>query len=247
MNGLERTARLPKQELDSGTRQGPPMTPLAGRTFIVRIDRASLEATTLPGDLAFLMQRKVRPIVVAPTIDAARSSVRTLNRRANVAVGLSGADAAFLPAAGKDALGRVQTHILSTLTSAGYIPIIEPTALGLLGDDIDLAADDVAAAIASATEAARVLFFHEAGGVVDPDTTTLIDELTPAEALALADRTDLAPELRRAIRAAALGVRAGVEAAQILDGRIAHAAIVEFLTERHLGTQVTGTVYLGAA
>ena len=75
----------------------------------------------------------------------------------------------------------------------------------------------------------------------------MIDELTPAEALALADRTDLAPELRRAIRAAALGVRAGVEAAQILDGRIAHAAIVEFLTERHLGTQVTGTVYLGAA
>jgi hypothetical protein len=26
-----------------------------------------------------------------------------------------------------------------------------------------------------------------------------------------------------------------------------NAAIVEFLTDRHLGTQVTGTVYLGAA
>jgi acetylglutamate kinase len=49
------------------------------------------------------------------------------------------------------------------------------------------------------------------------------------------------------VRAAAHGVRAGVGAAQILDGRIAHASIVEFLTDQHLGTQVIGAVYLGAA
>ena len=53
--------------------------------------------------------------------------------------------------------------------------------------------------------------------------------------------------MRAVVRAAAYVVRAGVNAAQILDGRVAHAAIVEFLTDRHLGTQVTGTVYLGAA
>lgn len=223
------------------------MTSFAGRTFILRIDRAPIEGTTLPGDLAFLLQRDVHPIVVAPTADSARASVRTLNRRADIAVGLSGADAAFLPAAGRNGVGRVQTRILSTLAAAGYIPIVEPTALGLLGDDVDLAADDVAAAIASATEAARVLFFHESGGVVDPQTTDVIEELTPAEALDLAERPDLPVELRKAIRAAALGVRAGAEAAQILDGRIAHAAIVEFLTERHLGTQVTGAIYLGTA
>ncbi|MBD5654559.1 MAG: acetylglutamate kinase, partial [Candidatus Eremiobacteraeota bacterium] len=72
-------------------------------------------------------------------------------------------------------------------------------------------------------------------------------ELTPAEALALADGDDLEPELRPVVRAAARGVRGGVGAAQIFDGRIAHAAIVEFLTDKHLGTQVAGTVYLGAA
>jgi acetylglutamate kinase len=42
-----------------------------------------------------------------------------------------------------------------------------------------------------------------------------------------------------------MGVRAGVAAAQIVDGRIAHAAITEFVTSHHLGTQVTGSVYTG--
>jgi acetylglutamate kinase len=141
----------------------------------------------------------------------------------------------------------VQTGILATLVTAGYVPVIEPTALGIGGGDVDLAADDVAAAIGGATEAARAFFFHEAGGVLDPETLDVIAELTPAEALVLAERTDLDPHLRAAVRAAARGVRAGVGAAQILDGRIAHATIVEFLTSRHLGTQVTGAIYTGRA
>ena len=222
----------------------------AGRTFVVRIDRSPIdESTTLASDLAFLLERDVRPIVVAPTSDAARSYVRALNRNTNVAVGLSGADAALLPASGRDAVGRVRAGILATLTSAGYIPVIEPTAYAFAGAnaDIDVAADDVASAVAAATDAARAIFFYAGGGVMDPMSRSLVTELTPAEALELADRDDLDADLRNAVRAAAHGVRAGVGAAQILDGRIAHAAIVEFLTDRHLGTQVAGTVYLGAA
>jgi len=124
----------------------------AGRTFVLRIDRSPIDdRTTLADDLAFLMQRDVRPIVVAPSSDAARSYVRLLNLRANVAVGLSGADAALLPAGTRTAVGRVQPAILATLTEAGYIPVIAPTALALAGDEIALSADEVAAAIAAAT------------------------------------------------------------------------------------------------
>jgi acetylglutamate kinase len=218
----------------------------AGRTFVLRIDRSPIEErTTLEGDLAFLMQRDVRPIVVAPSTDAARTYVRTLNRQANIAVGLTGADAALLPAGSNANVGRVQPGILMTLMQAGYIPVVAPTALALGGNDIDLSADDVAAAIASATDAARAIFFHAGGGVIDPASQALVAELTPAEALALADEGLLDADLSAAVRAAAHGVRGGVGAAQILDGRIAHAAIVEFLTDCHLGTQVTGTVYRG--
>ncbi|HMD03482.1 MAG TPA: hypothetical protein VKG44_11015 [Candidatus Baltobacteraceae bacterium] len=217
----------------------------AGRTFVLRLDEHPPdERATLSGDLAFLMEQQVRPIIIAPTGDVARSYVRALNRQTNVAVGLSGADAGLLPAAGSGAVGRVQTHILVTLAEGGYIPVIEPTALGLFGEEILLGADAVTTAIAAATEAARAIFFHESGGVIDPESQRLVTELTPAEALTLAEAPALDAHLRAAMRAAALGVRAGVSAAQIVDGRVSHATIVELLTAQHLGTQVTGTVYI---
>jgi acetylglutamate kinase len=165
-----------------------------------------------------------------------------MNRTGDTAVGLSGADAGMLPAASGEQLGAVQTRLLTTLLGAGYVPVIEPCALGIFGGDVAVAPDDVASALARAIAATRAIFFHDAGGVVDATTQMLIDELTPAEALALANDERFDADLRTAMRAAALGVRGGVGAAQIVDGRIAHATIVELLTSRHLGTQVAGTV-----
>jgi len=217
------------------------MQDFSGRTIVLRVDETSLGGTTLVSDIAFLQQRNVRPIVVAPQADLARAFVGAMNRTGDAAVGLRGADAGMIPAAGT-LIGSVQTRLLETLTRSGYVPVIEPTAIGLRGDDIQLPVDDVARAIAEATEASRILFFDPNGGVVDTETQKLVDELTPAEALALADSGSLSPSLAAAIRAAALGVRGGVEAAQIIDGRIAHAAIIELVTARHLGTQIAGTV-----
>lgn len=219
------------------------MQDFTGRTIVLRVDETSLDGTTLVSDIAFLQQRNVRPIVVVPQPDVARAFVGAMNRTGDAAVGLRGADAGMIPAAGT-IIGSVQTRLLETLTRSGYVPVIEPTAIGLGGDDIQLPVDDVARAIAEATEASRILFFDPNGGVVDTETQKLVDELTPAEALALADSGSLSPSLAAAIRAAALGVRGGVGAAQIIDGRIAHAAIVELVTARHLGTQIAGTVLI---
>jgi len=220
---------------------------LAGRTMIIRVDEATLgaQSSTFFGDLVFLGNLGMRPVVVAPTAEAAREVVRTMNRSGDAAVGLSGADAGMIPANAAESIGNVDTKLLRTLLDAGYVPVIEPLAFGFTGTDVAVAADDVAQALASAVGAARAIFFNDAGGVVDGKTRMLVDQLTPAEALAIAEDRSLAEDLRAAIRAAALGVRGGVGAAQICDGRVAHAAIVEFLTARHLGTQVAGTVYTG--
>lgn len=225
------------------------MEEFAGKAFVVRVDEATAFAggTTFFDDLAYLTRQDVHPIVVAPNPRAGRALVRAINRSGNYAVGLSGADAAMLPGT-SSGLGTVQTGILQTLTGAGYIPIIEPTAFSVFGDeDGAVEADDVARAVAAATDAVRAIFFHALGGVCDPQTTALITELTPAEALAIAGDARVPVDLRAAIRAAALGVRAGVAAAQIVDGRIAHATVVELLTAHHLGTRVTGSVFRGAA
>ena len=144
-------------------------------------------------------------------------------------------------------IGRVHTGILATLLDAGYIPVIEPTAFALFGDDDALVlADDVAAAIASALDAARALFFHPLGGVPDPKTRELFDQLTAAEALGVASDARTPEDLRSALRAAATSVRAGVSAAAILDGGVAHASIIELLTPQHIGTRVTSGIVLAA-
>ncbi len=213
---------------------------------MVRVDESTArdDAATLIDDLHVLTAHQIRPIVVAPTPAAARVIVRAINRCANVALTLSGSDAALLPQSGSG-LGRVQARILHTLTGAGFIPVVEPTAFAVFGTgDEAVAPDEVAAAVAAATEAARAIFFHHAGGVLDPETRRLIDELTPAETLALADDARVPLDLRSAMRAAAAGVRGGVPAAQIIDGRVAHAALIEILTATHLGTQVTGGITL---
>jgi len=219
------------------------MNAFAGKTFVLRVDEGAVQSdqSTLTSDLAFLSRYNVRPIVVAPSPPAARALVRAINRFGNSAVGLDGADAAMLPQRGPG-LGTIQPGILETLIVNGYIPVIQPTSFAPFGEDRELHADEVAQAIAAATDAIRAIFFHVLGGVRHPKTAALIDELTPAEALELADDPRVPEDLRTAIRSAALGVRAGVGAAQIVDGRVAHVSIVELLTQRHLGTQVTGAI-----
>ena len=219
-----------------------------GATFVLRIDNATARAAggTLIDDLHFLAEHEIRPVVVAPSPRAAQAIVRTINRSTDIAVSLRGADAAMLPQTA-GGIGRVQTRILRTLLDKGFIPVVEPTAFAAFSrDDPRVIADDVAGAIAGALEAMRAVFFHRAGGVIDPKTHEMIDELTPAEALAFAEDESLPAGLRATIRAAALGVRNGVPAAQIIDGRLAHAAIVELITAQHLGTQVTGGIILAA-
>lgn len=222
------------------------MAEFSGRTLVLRIDEATLatsDDTTLFSDIAFLGEVGVSPIVVTPSAESARTMVRLMNRTGNTAVGLSGADAGMIPAAAGETVGTVHTRLLHTLMSERFVPVIEPVALGFRGDDIAVGPDEIASALARAIGATRAIFFHGSGGVIDATTQHLIDELTPAEALVLAESPDLDDDLRSAIRAAAYGVRGGVGAAQIVDGRIAHATIVEFLTARHLGTQVAGTVF----
>lgn len=220
----------------------------AGRPFVVRVDDATAHdnRATLIDDLHVLTERSVQPIVVAPDPAAARAIVRTINRSTNVAVALSGSDAALLPQ-GPGGIGTVQTRILDTLTGAGFIPVVEPTAFALFDTaDADVVADEVASAIATACGASRAVFFHQAGGVTDPETENLLAELTPAEALALADDLRFPADLRAAIRAAALGVRRGLPAALIVDGRVAHALVIEVLTAQTLGTKVTGGLLLAS-
>ncbi|MDE2572395.1 MAG: hypothetical protein KGM44_07735 [bacterium] len=224
------------------------MSAYAGSTIVIRVEPGALAGrTTFFSDLGFMLEHAVHPVVVADEPGAAKRLAGRLNQLGSAGVGLSGADAGLILAGANAEIRAINPALLHTLFANGYLPLIDPEGLSLAAEGIRLAADDVARAVAAVLEAKRVLFFHAGGGVADPRTAEVIADLTPAEALALADSGSLDAELASAARAAARSVRAGVEAAEILDGRVAHAAIVEMLTESHLGTRVTGSIRIARA
>ena len=220
----------------------------SGTTFILRCDRetADSENATLFADIEVLRDEGIAAVIVAPDAPSARSLVMRMNLSHNRAVGVTGADGALLPRAA-DGVGAVQPEVLLALLEAGFVPIVEPMAYApIAAREESVEADEVARAIGVALRASRAIFFHRAGAIANPLTNDPIAELTAAEALAFADDDRFAPDIRATMRAAARGVRGGIGAAEICDGRIAHAAVIELLTEQHLGTRVTGGVVFAA-
>ena len=168
------------------------------------------------------------------------------------AVGLSGKDGGLIRAS-KLASGKAQEggdlgfvgtpesvdpSVLYALLDAGMIPVIAPVGLGDEGMTYNINADTAAGAIASEIGARRLLMLTDVAGVRDKNGEH-IAKLTVADARALiADGTvqgGMIPKVETCIDA----VENGAEAAVILDGRSAHAVLVELFTEQGIGTLIT--------
>ncbi len=139
--------------------------------MVIRVDEATLGAdgATFFSDLVFLGNLGMRPVVVAPSAEPpARWCAHEPQRRHGGRV--VGRRRRHDPRRAGETIGNVGTKLLRTLLDAGYVPVIEPLAMSFAGDDVAVAADDVAQALASAVGAARAIFFHDRGGVIDATT-----------------------------------------------------------------------------
>jgi acetylglutamate kinase len=172
------------------------------------------------------------------------------------AVGLSGKDAGLVIAdkVGRDAnpqigverhvdLGfvgepaRVDRRVIDTLIAADIIPVIAPIGIGVDGHTYNINADTMAGAVAAALGAARLFLLTDVAGVLDKSGALLTD-LDPSHIAELqADGTisgGMIPKLDTCVSA----VEGGVDAAVILDGRVAHAMLIEIFTARGAGTLI---------
>ena len=168
------------------------------------------------------------------------------------AVGISGKDGTILHVEKKLSGGRdigyvgevtkVNTSLLDTLLDNDFIPVICP-----VGSDDDfhsynVNADDAACAIATAMQASKLAFLTDIEGVYrDPlDKSSLISELTIPEAEEFLQSGNVGggmlPKLQNCIDA----IKAGVSRVHILDGRIEHCLLLEFFTDKGIGTAIIG-------
>lgn len=152
--------------------------------------------------------------------------VSTLITAGADAVGLSGEDGGLIEAevAAAGSLGRVghvssvRTELLSMLLGAGLIPVIAPLSRGPAGVALNVNADEVACAVASALGARELLFVTDVDGVRDVAGATLASVDTAHGESLLSSGVaggGMAVKLRAALDALAHGV------AQVRIGSVA--------------------------
>ncbi len=171
--------------------------------------------------------------------------VAALNQHRAHAVGISGKDGGAVRArlasdpVAEPRRGTVDTvngDLLEVLLGKGYVPVVSPVGLAEDGASCLLEPAEVAARIAAALRADKLLLLVDAPGItVDGEMLMEID------ADALAERL-LARELDEALRPAALAaliaLREGVAAVHVIDGRLPHTLIAELFTDRGVGTLI---------
>lgn len=132
---------------------------------------------------------------------------------------------------------EVDRTLLDLLAKSEMIPVIAPVAPGRDGHTYNVNADTFAGAIAGALSATRLLFLTDVPGVLDADGN-LIKQLSVAEAKAMiADGTisgGMIPKVETCIHA----IEAGVEGVVILNGKTAHAVLLEIFTKHGAGTLI---------
>jgi acetylglutamate kinase len=132
---------------------------------------------------------------------------------------------------------RIDTAVLDGLASADVIPVIAPIGIGADGQTYNINADTVAGAIAAALGASKLLMLTDVEGVLD-GSGRLISELRPEAAKALIGDGTIAGGMIPKIETCLAAIEAGVEAAQVLDGRLPHVLILEIFTEAGVGTKI---------
>jgi acetylglutamate kinase len=130
---------------------------------------------------------------------------------------------------------QVNVEVLKLLEKDNFIPVIAPVGVSETGEALNINADLVAGALASALQAEKLILLTDVEGVKD-GSGRLVSELT-------ADKTNkmiaqgvieggMIPKVKCCIEA----LQGGVRSAHIIDGRVEHAVLLEIFTDKGVGT-----------
>lgn len=179
-----------------------------------------------------------------------KSLVQLLEGHGVRAIGISGKDGGLLNVEKKYSNGedigfvgeikKVDAQILHDLLEKDFLPVVCPVGMDDEFHTYNINADDAACAIARAMKAEKLAFLTDIEGVYkDPkDPATLISELLVKEAKQLIEEGyiggGMLPKLNNCIDA----IENGVSRVHILDGRIPHCLLLEFFTNKGIGTAI---------
>ncbi|MBS3804003.1 MAG: acetylglutamate kinase [Oleiphilaceae bacterium] len=184
--------------------------------------------------------------------------VSLINKQGGTAVGLTGKDANLIRARKLEVSGQsedlarpeiidighvgevesVNVDVIEMLTRSNVIPVIAPIGVGPDGASYNINADLVAGKVAEAMKAEKLILLTNVSGLKSKEgkiltglTATQVNELIKDGTI----HGGMLPKIRCALSA----VENGVGTSHIIDGRVAHATLLEIFTDEGVGTLIS--------
>lgn len=182
--------------------------------------------------------------------------VALINKHGGRAVGISGIDASFIECekqktvvdgeevdigfVGK--IKKVKRCVLDLLYKDQWIPVIAPIGTDSEGNSYNVNADTVAAAVAAAVQAEKLILLTDVEGIKDKNGEIVYEAMPQDIDAMINDGTingGMIPKVQGCIEA----IHDGVKGVHIIDGRIPHCLLLEIFTKTGIGTMIKSQSY----
>lgn len=169
-----------------------------------------------------------------------KALVRELYAMGVPAVGISGTDGPTLhvePVPGLGRVGsvtRVEPHLVETLWTGGFVPVVAPVGLGPQGS-YNVNADSAAAALAVGLGAGHLFFLTDVDGLLDRGEA--VPALAPEECEGYVEKGLAVGGMVPKLRAAAEAAREGIEA-RIVNGN-KRGSLARAIAGERIGTLIS--------
>ena len=174
--------------------------------------------------------------------------VGAINSAGGTAASLTGLDGALITATLRNPelgfvgdVAHVNPRIIRCLLNAEMIPVVAPLAADAQGQAYNINADTVAAALAGALGAAKVVYLTDVAGLMtDPsDPASVVAGATVDELNEMISTGVITGGMIPKAQACIDAVNQGAGSAHMLDGRVPHALLLELFTDSGIGTMIT--------
>jgi acetylglutamate kinase len=182
--------------------------------------------------------------------------VSLINSHGGRAVGLSGKDGGLITARKKlirkssdtgdeeiidiglvGEVTRIEPNVISCLEKEGFIPVISPGGVGPKGETLNINADYVAASVAAALGAEKMILLTDVPGIIDKNGKT-ISALKSGQIKKLMQDGTITGGMLPKVQACLKAVEGGVAKTHIVDGRVPHCLLLEIFTKEGIGTEI---------
>ena len=182
--------------------------------------------------------------------------VALINKHGGRAVGISGIDASFIECekqktvvdgeevdigfVGK--IKKVKRCVLDLLYKDQWIPVIAPIGTDSEGNSYNVNADTVAAAVAAAVQAEKLILLTDVEGIKDKNGE-IVYEAMPQDIDAMINDGTINGGMIPKVQGCVEAIRDGVKGVHIIDGRIPHCLLLEIFTKTGIGTMIKRQSY----